>query len=397
MIIRKEIRSISQDPVQLEKLRNAFHELQQREGPNGYQHIAGFHGIPGGLCKHPPDQRFLPWHRAYVLAMERALQEIDSDVHIPYWDWTSDVSIAEGIPEAYSVAQYERPNGTMARNPLHSAAKHTTGEMTDRDPRPSHLLQQYASEVGAAMSEPNFLQFSNIINGPHGSLHTWVRGSMGRADFAAYDPIFWAHHANVDRQWARWQRRHPDGDTTPDVQQMPLDPFGITVAEVLNHRASLNYDYDGLDGVQPFDLLHANDEGLFRMDSFRLPPRRVFLRVHGLTMSEESFNVDIFINQPDANSDTPIYDNPNFAGSFGIFGMGHPLIHHGGGGHHEGHHTHDAATPAKTFRDIDITEVVGRVAAEGEAIQVKLIAKTLTEQYIEIDRVSLEGVSIETG
>ena len=30
-------------------------------------------------------------------------------------------------------------------------------------------------------------------------------GHMGIPDFAAFDPIFWMHHANVDRLFAMWQ------------------------------------------------------------------------------------------------------------------------------------------------------------------------------------------------
>jgi hypothetical protein len=33
-------------------------------------------------------QRFLPWHRVYLLIFEQALQSIHPDVTIPYWDWT---------------------------------------------------------------------------------------------------------------------------------------------------------------------------------------------------------------------------------------------------------------------------------------------------------------------
>ena len=33
-------------------------------------------------------QRFLPWHRVYLLIFEQALRSIHPDVSIPYWDWT---------------------------------------------------------------------------------------------------------------------------------------------------------------------------------------------------------------------------------------------------------------------------------------------------------------------
>jgi tyrosinase len=41
-------------------------------------------------------QRFLPWHRVYLLQLEQAIQAIHPDVTIPYWDWTK--TAEEGIP-----------------------------------------------------------------------------------------------------------------------------------------------------------------------------------------------------------------------------------------------------------------------------------------------------------
>jgi tyrosinase len=33
---------------------------------------------------------FLPWHRQFLLDLERALRRVDSSVTVPYWDWTRD-------------------------------------------------------------------------------------------------------------------------------------------------------------------------------------------------------------------------------------------------------------------------------------------------------------------
>ncbi len=47
---------------------------------------------------------------------------------------------------------------------------------------------------------------------------------MGKADTAARDPIFWLHHANVDRLWNRWldDRNHTvPADTEWYAQEFP--------------------------------------------------------------------------------------------------------------------------------------------------------------------------------
>ena len=40
---------------------------------------------------------------------------------------------------------------------------------------------------------------------------------MSDIPYAAFDPIFWLHHANVDRIFAIWQAIYPDSYTTPQA------------------------------------------------------------------------------------------------------------------------------------------------------------------------------------
>src|SRR3546814_982204 len=38
---------------------------------------------------------------------------------------------------------------------------------------------------------------------------------MGKVPYAARDPLFWVHHANVDRMWASWNRNGGINPATP--------------------------------------------------------------------------------------------------------------------------------------------------------------------------------------
>jgi len=40
-------------------------------------------------------QAFLPWHRAFLKAVENDLQQIDKSVTIPYWDWVADSKLPD--------------------------------------------------------------------------------------------------------------------------------------------------------------------------------------------------------------------------------------------------------------------------------------------------------------
>jgi len=80
-----------------------------------------------------------------------------------------------------------------------------------------------------------------------------VMGTMA-ASSSPNDPVFWLHHANVDRLWAVWQERHglvyqpetggPFGHNIDDPM-WPYEQIGMTVTPrmVLDHRA-MGYRYD---------------------------------------------------------------------------------------------------------------------------------------------------------
>ena len=70
-------------------------------------------------------------------------------------------------------------------------------------------------------------------------------GTMSAVNFSAYDPIFWSHHCMVDRIWRLWQIDNGIATGFPlAIQSMVLEPFNMTVADVLDVTV-LGYDYAG--------------------------------------------------------------------------------------------------------------------------------------------------------
>jgi hypothetical protein len=51
------------------------------------------------------------------------------------------------------------------------------------------------------MAKTGYATFTAPINGIHGSVHIWVGGTMSDAAVSPADPVFWLHHANLDRLW----------------------------------------------------------------------------------------------------------------------------------------------------------------------------------------------------
>lgn len=65
---------------------------------------------------------------------------------------------------------------------------------------------------------------------------------MGTIATAAFDPIFWTHHCMIDRLWYLWQLRHGVFNIPPNHLGYTLEPFGLTVEQVLDIH-QLGYEY----------------------------------------------------------------------------------------------------------------------------------------------------------
>ena len=222
----------------------------------GYQYWAGIHGLPLPMFCDFAHFRpyFLPWHRAYLYFFERALRDRIQDAMLPWWDWRTATGTKGVIPPAYAQRRVD-----ASPNPLFSAKVNKAAIDQGKrqgDTRASRTLRQpgqpqapplpSADDIAKLLGRGNFVDFSNHLDqGPHGAVHLWVGGHMSDIAFAAYDPIFWAHHTMVDRIWRLWQLRHGDSSVPRSILNDALPPFQMTVAETLDVTA-LGYDYAGI-------------------------------------------------------------------------------------------------------------------------------------------------------
>jgi tyrosinase len=216
---------------------------------------------------------FLPWHREYLRRLEIELQRIDPGVTIPYWDWTVDRTHNASLwaadfmggngepgsrrvttgPFAFSTGRWtltvlsqDAPGPALRRN-FGSPASLPTVSRVDTVLRitPYDSPPWMGSSVG----------FRSALEDIHNGVHPWVGGQGGSMSgpTSPNDPVFFLHHANVDRLWAQWQAQHPDqagylptvGGPQGHNLNDPMSPWGggATPASVLNHRA-LGYWYD---------------------------------------------------------------------------------------------------------------------------------------------------------
>jgi tyrosinase len=409
----------------------------QRSDPEGeYGRVFPAAGIPGvsgperqrlvrlaretwRQCPHG-SEIFLPWHRVYLHAFERLLQAAtgESTLAIPYWDWTHQ----RELPVVFS----EPIGGSPANNPLFESSRNygrnAPGEqrIVFRDNEVSveflaePTLDDRLEDVPAGL-EVGFSPF--LEGGPHGGVHVGVGGLMGGVERAARDPVFWLHHANVDRLWESWARlpghANPQSPRAtawlnqehkfpqPDGSVKGLTTQQVLVAARIMAGAYEYEKYEQPEGVQvagkdgagdpaarpatapraqvaPASLartepvLLSNAPATVKLDTSAsqfgpasLPPgAKLYLGFRSLTADKPvGDNFAVYINLPPGTA--PDQSSGHLAGNVNFFGA--PPSGPAPAGAHQ--HSVD--------RLIDITSLMSRLAAEGkwsgDAVTVTLI------------------------
>lgn len=178
-------------------------------------------------CQHG-SWYFLPWHRAYLLYFEKIVRKTivglggPATWALPYWDYSANNN-ARRLPLAFQsptlpgggvnhlfVAQ--RAPGANSNTPVGSAASSSTASAMGKPQfinTPPPVAQFGGGSTGFSH---NGAFVGQLESTPHGSMHVAVGGPTGwmsAFDTAALDPIFWLHHANIDRLWTLWLNSAP--------------------------------------------------------------------------------------------------------------------------------------------------------------------------------------------
>jgi tyrosinase len=183
------------------------------------------HGEPG----------FLPWHRAYLLDLERELQAIDPSVALPYWRFDQPAPNLftldfMGESDALGNVQFS------ATNPLQFW--HTDGvpgvlrrPLFDTAADPAFVI----SEADTLALGSDYVDFIDMEGDPHGSAHVSFGGSISSVPTAAKDPLFFLLHCNVDRLWAKWQEQNSrfDAAVAESYTGDPTNRVGHNLADTM--------------------------------------------------------------------------------------------------------------------------------------------------------------------
>jgi tyrosinase len=369
---------------------------------------------------------FPVWHRGYLGWFERTCRELSGDPHfaLPFWDWTALPRVPkqffQGVLNPANPAyisnyqtfftQLSNPMSALwqsfSADQVHQQQLRGYGSMNDvwsqvqGDPMfvpPSGVRSLTSSSPGfdtptkravalstitKALAPKDYVSFGSdkapfhsqgagfgILEGqPHNNVHNCIGGLMEDM-LSPIDPLFFLHHANIDRLWDVWTRKQqklnlPTLPSGADLQAWSNEPFlffhdekgsPVSQTKAADYASIANFDYVYQKGsgesavanavpqpnpapAQNFSgglTSHALTLGTPALSSVPVPASllqaatvaaagpTVFARItiqsppgyHGY-----SFNV--FVNPPQ-NASALSENSPNYAGTLQFFGVHH--------------------------------------------------------------------------
>ena len=263
VVTRRDISQLEPNDPSLQALKDAVGVLRKRSdamalAPDGWFAYATLHNM---FCFTNSFKiqvhftwLFFPWHRAYLYFLEKKLQAAiqEPSLALHYWDWTK----YPRIPAAYWGKD----------NPLNDP----TRLASEKDQVPddymnmvSHLRTPHFKGFGGfpKISPDRPYGEGAIEQSVHNSIHNWIGGNMDNFATASMDPIFYAHHGNIDRVWDSWLEADPSHQNPSDEEFLDYSfeftdewghPVTIKVKDVLDTQ-KLGYQFESLDFTKTYE------------------------------------------------------------------------------------------------------------------------------------------------
>ena len=225
--------------------------------------LPGWHNCPhfGNAEVH-----FLIWHRLFIWHFEKIVRKLSGkkDFALPYWDYTNPNNRA--LPAIFrdSSSPLFEPARMRELNlgkPMEQCLRSSLRAVI---PDSMRLYQLFNHSLNMSPHSPIhpavggwYCDASRIKNMWNKIYQTNTTGLMWEFQSAAFDPIFWLHHSNIDYLWQRWERS--SNGALPITDSLIANPWPYiffdendshkivySVEEVVAKINSLDYVYDVL-------------------------------------------------------------------------------------------------------------------------------------------------------
>lgn len=277
----------------------------------------------------PVNQKFSIGDQAFAITEKARYVPIDNRALPPKLAGECSFNdVNGGLAPAQFNASSPETSFTSIRTASHNDAPSKTGFFSILEGKPHNHVHNF---IGGYFDAPG-----NWNPGPYGNMTN---------NLSPVDPIFFLHHANMDRLWESWSAKQqkyglPDLPTGADRVDFDKDPFLFFVDAdgkyVLNgkagdyiHAARFGYRYDKLvpyvptatkvaEGAAPLLLGASQDGGTVSLSA---PAGRMIATItfERPTAMDAPRQFDVLVNAP-ADVKTVAADSPYYAGTISFFG-----------------------------------------------------------------------------
>lgn len=310
-------------------------------------------------CKHSV-YSFIAWHNPYVYQFELLLNKYNrsknqSYVTLPWLDLT-DTNSDYGFINDPEITIFYDSQLITTENPLSTSYYYVecervrivrNGFLTATNNKEYIQINTLKKQFNDAMKATNYEEFSSAANkdvqytpleAPHNSIHNIIGGqggNMSEIPIAAFDPLFWLHHCNMDRYYYSWYSNITNNFSEPlypkyiteETMNKPCAPF------FKNHAYSTDYN--------DYDYGWTNCTGMYAkvsdiIDIYKLPytydivPRPLlqstftsYISIAEVKIPPESIELNAYMYKKGSELDR----ENDFAGSVFYFGINQEELH----------------------------------------------------------------------
>lgn len=203
---------------------------------------------------------FIPWHRVVVNRLEGLLREVDSQLSLHYWDWTTDPRVGSGSRAALFTPEFM---GNASGDAGHLLQDFESSEDAIEGNGHTKIWRDVGGAPGTAnpdgtpaiatdasiLSGTNFQTFASALKQAHDFVaHSYIGGTVSDAHFSFHDPFVFLLHSNLDRLWARWQTEPGQG-----ARMDPTSAYSGFTPSQLTELATENVEpWAGGTGLEPW-------------------------------------------------------------------------------------------------------------------------------------------------
>lgn len=208
---------------------------------------------------------FLVWHRFYIYHFEKIVRKLSGyeEFALPYWGYTdtADTLASRTMPAFFrnNTSALFEPARLDSLNQGIPISGRATRKLSLTKLNEYHHYSLFNKNIDVAPhgAMHNYIGFGNDTTGKFRHNQVWQQntyGMMAEVATAAFDPIFWTHHSNIDRIWQQWTNSTNGQQVLLDeLKSVPWayvffdengDKVQYSIDEVFDQIYNMDYDFD---------------------------------------------------------------------------------------------------------------------------------------------------------